>query len=144
MDPSALNEALLARTGGQIGLGGVVEAYSRAIGDAARILDLPLSGVEVDGRSGRIAIRLPEQPALAVSWTPATGWWWDAENGDRMYRVTNEADAAGVVPSPETVAAWLQVVATGDRSGHSRPPDELTAEDGALLDLLVTCGTGYS
>lgn len=143
MDPSVLDEALLARTGGRIGLERVARTYSRAVGDAARVLDLSLSEVAVDRDSGRIAIRLPEQPALVISWTPESGWWWAADDGTRMYRVTSEADAAGVVPSPDTVAAWLRVVATGDRSGHADPPEELNAEDEALLDLLVTYGTGY-
>ena len=143
MDPSALDEALLARTDGQVGLQQVVAAYSQAVRDSARVLDLPLSALDTDGAAGRISIQLPEQP-LAVVWTPATGWWWGPGDGSRKYRVTSEADAAGIVPSPETVAAWLQVVAAGDRSGHVDPPEELAAEDGALLDLLVSYGTGYA
>jgi hypothetical protein len=142
MDPSALNEALLERTGGQVGLHQVVEAYAQAIRDSAGILDLPLSGVDADGTTGRISILLPEQP-LSITWTPVTGWGWDTGGGTR-YRVTREADAAGIVPSPETVAAWIQVISTGDRSGHVDPPEELAAEDGALLDLLVSYGTGYA
>ena len=59
MDLSVLDEALLARTGGRIGLERVARTYSRAVGDAARVLDLSLSEVAVDRDSGRIAIRLP-------------------------------------------------------------------------------------
>lgn len=143
MDSSALNKALLERTDGRVGLHQVVEAYAGAIQDSARILNLPLSGVEADGTTGRISILVPEQP-LSITWTPVTGWGWDTGDGTTMYRVTREADAAGIVPSPETVAAWIQVISTGDRSGHVEPPEELTAEDGALLDLLVSYGTGYA
>ena len=134
MDLSTLNEALLARTDHKDGLREVVEAYSRAVEDTARVLEVSVASSEISGDSGGISLRLVDQPALAVGWTPATGWCWHTDAG-RIYRVTSEADAAGIVPSPETAAAWLRVVAGGDRSGHTHPPEELAAEDEALLDL---------
>lgn len=143
MDLPTLNKTLLTRTEHKHGLREVVESYSRAVEDAAGVLDLELASSEISGDSGGLALRLADQPALAVGWTPATGWYWDTDDEGRVYRVTSEADAAGIVPSPETVAAWLRVVAAGDRSGHTHPPEELTTEDEALLDLLITYGTGY-
>ena len=124
MDLATLNTALVARTGQKYGLREVVEAYARAVADAADVLEVSLAGSEIRGDSGGISLWLAEQPALAVGWTPATGWYWDTAEAGRVYRVTSEADAAGLVPSPETVAAWLRVIADGDRSGHTHPPEE--------------------
>lgn len=142
MDLPRLNEALLVRSRQKCGLREVVEAYLRAVEDAAGVLEVSLASSEINGGSGGISLWLVDQPALPVGWTPTTGWYWDTANG-RVYRVSREADAAGIVPSPETVAAWLRVLSVGDRSGHTEPPEEPTADDEALLDLLITYGRGY-
>lgn len=144
MDLAALNESLLAHTGHKLGLREAAEGYAQAVEEAANALGRTLAGVDVADDGAWISVRPVAQPELTVTWTPVVGWYLDAEDGRRAYRVTREADAAGMIPAPDTVAAWLSVLAAGDRSGHVEPPEELTADDPALLDLLVTHGAGYS
>lgn len=144
MDPAALNESLLAHTGRKLGLREAAEGYAQAIRGTAEMMAVALAGIDVAEDGTWISMRPAAQPELTVEWTPAVGWYLDAEDGSRAYRVTREADAAGVVPAPDTVAAWLSVLSAGDRSGHDEPLEELTADDPALLELLVTHGAGHS
>ncbi|RCW45819.1 hypothetical protein DFQ14_102120 [Halopolyspora algeriensis] len=144
MDAAALNESLLAHTAGKLGLRDAAEGYAQAVHEAAEAVGVALAGVDVAGDGTRISVRPATQPELTVEWVPAAGWYLNTEDGSRAYRVTREADAAGVIPAPDTVAAWLSVLAAGDRSGHAEPPEEPTADDPALLELLVTRGAGHS
>nr|WP_310278503.1 DUF6292 family protein [Haloactinomyces albus] len=143
MDPEVLNESLLAHTGRKLGLREATEGYAQDIRATAEELAVALAEVDVADDGGRISVRLVVQPELTVGWTPTVGWYLDTEDGNRAYRVTREADSAGVVPAPDTVAAWLSVLAAGDRSGHAESPEELSADDPALLELLATHGAGH-
>lgn len=142
MDTVVLHESLLERTQNRWGLPDAVGAYATAVREAALVLELSIDDSELTGEGDGIALHLGSEPALAVMWAPTTGWFWLGEDDLRTYRVTREADAAGVLPAPDTVAAWLQTLAAGDRSGHREPPDEISPDDKALLELLVTYGHG--
>lgn len=144
MDPAALNESLLAHTGDKLGLRDAAEGYCQAVRAAATAIAVALSESDVADDGAHVSVRLATQPELAVEWTPAVGWYLDTEDGNRAYRVAQEADAAGVVPDPDTVAAWLAVLASGDRSGHAESPEWLSADDPALLELLATRGAGHT
>lgn len=143
MDTVQLNRSLLDRTQNRWGLPEAVDAYATAVRDTAHVLEISIRDSEISDGGGGIALQLGEQPVLPVMWEPTTGWFWVDEDGLRSYRVTREADAAGVLPAPETVAAWLQTLAAGDRSGHREPPEEPAPDDAALLELLATHGNGH-
>ncbi len=142
MDTAMLHRALLERTQNRWGLPEAVDAYASAVREAARVLEIAIADSELTGDGDGILLRLEAEPDLPVMWEPTTGWFWIDQEDSRAYRVTREADAAGVLPAPDTVAAWLQTLAAGDRSGHQEPPEDLSPDDSALLELLATYGHG--
>lgn len=144
MDVDSLNSALLVRTDGELGLEQVASRYLADVRRMAEVIGVGLaaSGETEDGKGVRLT--LDEDPDLVVTWQPDVGW---AHNGhselSAVYRVSEEAGAAGMVPAPEIIAAWLLALADGDRSGHENPPEEWSPQDPALLELLATAGQGH-
>lgn len=145
MDFVALDERLRTYTQGHMGLALVLSGYLDEVRHAASVLGVELQNTRFDQARARIEIGLVEAPDLLVYWTPLRGWAF--EHGDQgswvaSYRVGSETDVASAVPDAGVVAAWLRVLANGDRVGHGDPPEALDALDEALVDRLTTLGVG--
>lgn len=144
MDAESLNSALLAHTDGELSLQQVASRYLADVRRMADVVGVGLAACEESEDGKGLRLTLDDDPELVVTWKPDVGW---AHNGHSelpvVYRVSQEADAAGMVPAPDVIAAWLLTLADGDRSGHEHPPEEWSPHDPALLDLLATAGQGH-
>lgn len=139
MDLVLLNASVGAASAGREDLLSLSRAYASAVQQAAHVLGVPVTHVRVDPEVAAIILGIRSHPMVQVRWAPAVGWHWCSERESSRYRV-READAVDIVPAAETVAAWLGVLAAGDRSGHPEPPEEPAPDDAALVGLLL----GYS
>lgn len=119
MDLVLLNASVGASSAGHEDLLSLSHAYASAVQQAARVVGVAVTHVRVDADTAAIILVIQEPPAVLVRWTPAAGSHWCGEGEASRYRV-READAVDIVPAAETVAAWLGVLAAGDRSGSPR------------------------
>jgi|GEM_PF-5432528 len=137
-----LNEQIRQHTGGARDLSDAVHGYLREVVADASVLGIGLEYARVYPAEAKIEIELVGVPGLQVSWEPRSGWYYQTQQAGTYYRVSREADAASRVPDAETVAAWLQLIDSGELQGHDDRPDPLDPQDQALVERLATIGAG--
>ncbi|GAA5142077.1 hypothetical protein [Pseudonocardia adelaidensis] len=140
--------ALQAYTDRAATLADALNRYAASIRDACALLGVDLASLDLDtdAEPARLALRLSAAPDLRVGWNLALGWFHaparahgepKGEAHPITYRVGAETDPADLVPDPEDVAAWLVILAGGDRSGHPEPPGRPAPDDPGLLAQLA-------
>lgn len=149
MDNREVDEALRAYTEGEVTLVDAVNGYAESVQQAADVLGIELAGLDIDtvAEPARLLLRLAADPGLRIEWNLALGWLHTpiptaglalGEPHEITYRAGDEGDAANLAPDADVVAAWLAVLATGDRSGHQEPPERPAPDDPGLLAQLAT------
>ncbi|MBA8824809.1 hypothetical protein FHX42_002156 [Saccharopolyspora lacisalsi] len=143
-DPLALDTQLRQHSRNTFGLDTALSGYLEAIRRATNVLELELTSASANHVDGRIELTLRAAPNVNIEWTPHRGWVLVCPGDPQRYyyRVGSEADAASVMPDPETVASWLLLVSEGNRDGHHESPEPLDPGDNALLDRMYTFGSG--
>jgi hypothetical protein len=146
-----VDDALQAYTDRAVTLADALNRYARSIQDACTLIGVDLASIDLDtdAEPARLVLRLSAAPDLQVEWNLVLGWFHapapvpgepKGQPHQITYRVGAETDPADLVPDPEDVAAWLVILATGDRSGHPEPPERPAPDDLGLLAQLARHG----
>lgn len=144
-----VDEALRAYAEGKTTLVDAVHGYAASVREAADVLGIELAGLDIDTAAdpARLVLSLGVAPELRIEWNLALGWFHTpaptaglglGEPHEITYRAGDERDAANLVPDADVVAAWLDVLAAGDRSGHQEPPKRPAPDDRNLLAQLAS------
>lgn len=142
MNHDVLDQQVRQRTRDEMNLASAILGYLDEVRSGAEVLRIPLSKARAVTSEARLEVELDQAPDLQVGWTPGRGWYYRTDRGEVYYRVGSETDVASLVPEASNVVAWLQLLSTGNRDGHSDAPEELDPEDQALVERLVTWGGG--
>ncbi len=142
MTYESLDVEVRSRSNGRLTMADTVTGYLEDVRHAAGIMQVEFDAANVDQQRAVVELAMTGVPDVRVNWSPYLGWCFAGGDGVWLYRVGVESDAASLVPDPDEVAGWLRVLAAGERTGHHDPPTPLDPHDEALIDRLLTFGTG--